>query len=624
MKPDSIEQSCARWQQAREAREYFDREAWKDLRFIAGKTLKPEEIMALESQNRDIPNHNYLDGLVQMTCGLEAQNRSDLEYLPKVKGTEGGAKAATKLYMNIRDENSADRQYSRQFQDVVKVGIGWHEVGYNPDPTGVEIIIRRENPFFVYPDPCGKEADMSDWIDMHRSKILYPHVLADLFPKFRNEIMNSRDCWGTDAGNYSHTSDWTGTYGDVAPASQWDDMGMSGAYGNYLMQGNRPRQIRAVERWYTQTDWAKVIKFRDGRTFEPDPDNKDQLLFLARALLSKQAKMLLGPVKRMRVAMFLPDDMIMLGDNETPLPHNRFPLIPMWGYEDEYGRPQGLIRQLRSPQRDINLRMAHLLKKALTRQTHYEVDAFTDLDQAIQALADPAGMVEYAADALRMGKVVIKDNLEATPLEGQILDRDISMIHEGSAITPELQGQSTNKTSGVAIDSQKQTGQTRLFTLLDNRNWCIEQSGALLLPMIRETYTEEQAIRSGVGPMGAKWLTINERMPDGTVSNNIAEFNGDIKVSLTNMQATHQMAMLEKLNNYLAALPPEMQIAFADKVAELAGMADDPDFMTRIQELQQMMLGGLPQQQAQPGQPMPDQGQGAPIAPQGMMMQGAA
>ena len=470
-KPDKLSTHLERWNAAVDSRRPWDKEARHDLKVLNGKTWTTDELAVFEEQGRDPTNYNLVAGTMRLVAGVEAQSRTDPAYLGRGPADQEGAQAATKAGMMVRDQNSSNRQLSRQFWDTIVTGIGWMEVAGDPDPYSIGILERRVNPFLVWGDPCGKEPDMSDWIDVFRSVVTYPERLALRFASYQSEILGAGDYTGEGNG-LSHSADWTLAHGDIPDVDQWDEMG--------LAQTEKPRQIRAVERWYRVEEWARLIRFRDGRVYEPNKldinraDDRALMQMLAGSLVSKEARLVKSLVPRIRVAIFLPDEGgCLLNDAESPYSHNAFPFVPMWAYEDEYGRPVGLVRQQRCPQRDFNARMAHMLKQALNTQTWFEEGAFVDEAEALSEIAKPNGNIRLTEGG--SGKVLDRNRLEAAPIESQMLEIDRNMIQEYSGVTPELMGQETNASSGTAIQSRQAQGQTRLYTLFDNRNWTQEQ-----------------------------------------------------------------------------------------------------------------------------------------------------
>lgn len=614
-KPDSLDTHCERWEQARDAREPWDREARLDLRTEAGKTWKRDELDVFASQGRDPADYNLVAGTLRLVEGVEAQNRSDAKYFPRGPSDKDGAEAATKAGMMVRDQNHGDRQLSRVFRDAIRVGVGYLEVAGDPDPYSIGILQKRVNPFHIWPDPCGKEPDQSDWLDMFRSVVTYPHLLANRFPKYKAEIMAAAQ-YGGEPGQMSHSSDYTDRTDDYPDVHLFEDS-LPGTVGYGT---NEPRQVRAVERWYRQEEWVQVVRWRDGRCIEPNPANLPQLQFLARALVSGEARLIRSLVDRFRIGIFLPD-----GDgrcllNDAPVNGDQrwFPFVPCWAYEDEQGRPMGLVRNLRYPQRSLNARMAHQLKRSLNGQIWFEMGAFPDEAEAVRELAKSNGVVRFNPGGL--AKAVRQDQIQSAPIEQQIIQFDQQMIQEWSGVTAEMMGQQTNATSGTAIQSRQAQGQTRLYTLFDNRNWCQERAAEITLSLMRQTFTGEMAIRITETSRGVDFITLNEQMPDGSVRNDLSQALLDAKVALTSAKATEQLQALESWTNFASQLPPDLQIFVAPFLAKLSQIPDSQQFIDELEQLKEAAKArmiGPPPGMMPPGAPGPmAPGPGGPMPPE--------
>lgn len=607
--PDKLDRHLARWQAAKEARLPWTRMARVDLRILSGKAWEPEEIETFRAQGRDVPNYNLVAPMINLVAGVESQNRTDYRYLPRGPQDVDGSAAVTKIAKFIQDQTDGDRQLSRQFWDAITTGVGWAELAYNPDPYGPQIIQRRVNQFDVWGDPHGREPDLSDYLDVFRSVVTYPEMLAKRWPRYRQDILSAASEFAGDPYNLSHSADWTNAHGDRPPMDLWDDPHLGTWSWDALQAGERPAQIRAVERWYKVEDWAKVVRLRDGSAIEVTPANAKEM---AQVLLAHDGtgrpygRLIHAVLPRIRVAVFLPDlpGGVLLADSESPYPHNRFPFIPMWAYEDDCGRPAGIVRQLWTSQRDFNARMASLLKRSLTGQLLFEEGAFVDEDEALAEFDKSNGRIRLAPGGLQ--KIMIRDNVQGAPIEEMILGMDRAMIQDYSGATAEQQGIQTGAKSGIAMQTQIVQGQTRLYTIFDNRNWTQEQLGRLMLPMIRETFTGEMAVRVTESNAGIDFVEINQ-LTDKGIRNDITTGEYDCKVSLTSMRDTQAVMALESITNLASQMAPDLQALFAPQIARLAAMATNlPESQQLIEDLelikqammQRLTGGGQPDPQA--------------------------
>jgi len=604
-KPDSIDRHLSRWNNAVAGRSEWAYEYYQNLRYLAGKTFTSVEEEVLRLQGRDRPNYNIIDGNIRLIEGMEARSRSDITALPRTPKDVDVANATTKSFFYFRDVNGADRQMSFAFRDMLRSGIGWVQVNDNPDPSKYPIGFRHIHASDVYTDPSGRSESMEDHLDCFRSVLAYPEAIAMRFPKFRDEVMNVPAFADGAAGILSGSGDYVDRHGDDPHVGQF-------GHGTHLYyEGMRSgdikhERIRIVERWYRQECFKRVVKMADGTVYDPDFKNPRMMEWLAGVLYRGEAKILGAIVPVMRVAVFIPDDTycgaLLLSDAESPLPHSDFPLIPLHGYADENGRPVGIIEQWRSPQRDFNLRVAHLLKRSIMSQVFFESGSFSNLSQAKKALSEMNGMIEMSPGAL--GKMQIRDNLSGSELEVRLQSQNLQLLQEWNGPGASLLGQKTPETSGIAIQAKQSSGQTRLFTLFDSRDWAWERAGYQVLSLMKARLTDEQVIRVTDSASGVEFITINEKQPDGSVVNDLASAALDLKVIPTDSKATESMATLEAISNLLTQSPPEFAAIFMPAIAKL--MPQSAEFVDEVKKVKDAILARLIPPEAPPNVPVVD------------------
>lgn len=604
---DDMRRHRSRWMDAREYREPWTREVLKDRKTLTGDVFNSFEKELFRLQERDVPNYNLAHQTIQIVAGIEAQNRSDLKFLPMGPDDIDAASAMTQLMKKVAGSNNLDHQTSLQFYDAATVGVGFLEVRKNTDPMGEPVYMGHVPTLDVWMDPAGRRMDIEDHSDIFIAKYLRPVQLARLFPKFGDEIMSLR---GEDMSmlELSYTADYTNQHGDYPNVSNEDVWG-GGRLDDFNRQG-RARVLQAVERWYRVDEWTSFVKFQDGRVIEipkdqTTPEAQRLLRKMAEALADGTAMRLDGSVKRIRYAVFCEE--LLLGDFASPYSHNRFPIVPMWSYQDDNGRPMGIARLLRSPMKDFNARMANMLKRALTRQTYAETGAFEDEDQAVEEMAMADGLIKLKPGGLK--RLMFKDDLNATPVEKGLLEVDLKMITDLSGVTQSLMGQQSQEISGVAINAKINQGQTGLFTLFDQRNFTMKRVGEIGMSVIQDEYTAPMAIRNNESNKGIEFLFINKQDPTtGLVLNNVAQAGFDVAVSDVPASASDRMAKFQALTTFLAPMPVEVKMVFAAKLALLADIPDAIDVASELDQLRQRMLGGAPAGPdggpvAQPGQP---------------------
>jgi hypothetical protein len=613
-----LAEHLGRWRFVRDARARWDREARIDRDYEAGKIWTEQELLRFAARNQTATRYQVIRPTINLVCGLEAQNRSDLKVLPRTEAHIDSAEARTKLTKMVTDVTQLGRQYSIAFRDTCIVGAGWVEEGYNPDPAAaIRIKIQRVAPELIYRDPAGTEQDLSRDLDIFRALWMRGEDLARLFPKFKKDILamcGLRADGDRSIESWSHSSDASNANGGQPPA--WGSIYAGGGnYGQQLsdhdMGIDRHRgQVQAVERWYRTYESQDYVRFKDGRVVEVTDENVQQL---AQHIVAGECGMpMTGTFAKMRVAVFAGE--ILLSDSPTPFKHDRFPFTPLWAYEDEYGQPCGIVRGIRDPAKEYNARRTSMLRKVMQQQYLVEPNAVGKggVDRMRRALASNESLIELGDNGLAGFKALERgDTLQ---VEADLLNQAKDEIKSTSGVVPELLGEAARATSGIGIQRLQQQGETGLYTLFDNRNWALKTTGEKLQSLIAETFTDEMAVRITDTGRGIEFLKVNQKQPDGSIANDITQDAFDVVLSLDNQSDTNSLARLEAMNAFLANADPAIKLAFAPEVAKLGGLGSDvvPKLEQLADQLLQRILGPQPGGAPPPGAPGPQVPPGPP------------
>lgn len=600
---DKLDRHYTRWEEAKDASQNQKREMFRDMQVLRGDVFSDKEKEVFKNQDREPPNYPLALPMVNVVCGTEGQNRTDVKIYPVGPGDVDGAKAMTQVIRKESRDVDLQRKLSQQFRHAVSVGIGWIRTGFSSYiDAPSELSLEVPDPLDVWVDPASRNPDLSDAKDLFVRKFLTPVQLARIFPQFSKEIAQLK---GVDADYLRglwHSADYANQTGDYPNVDS--DSYQLGDAGHHR---GRQKLIEAVERWYRIDRWIKAVKHKDGRYWEVGPTvNQDLLYWLSEQVLDGNAFEIEGMIRDIRYAMFAEN--LLLGDFASPHKHRRFPIVPMWGYQDEYGSPFGLVRVVRSAVKDFNARTANLLNRALKRQVWVEENAVDDIDKMIEEMSYSDGVITLKPGAISRNAVIFKDDLQASPLEGNLLSLSQRFVSDQAGVTEEMAGQKTNVESGVGIRQKISQSQTALYNLFDNRSWTQKTVAELMISDIQQVYTAEMAVRITENTKGVEWIFINKQDPTtGTILNDIRQATFDIEVGAVPMSANDRMAQFEALAQFLAPMPPEVKLLFASKMATLADIPDSEDVARKIEEFVNRMLGG--QGGAPGGQeiPTPDQ-----------------
>lgn len=593
---DTIREHQSGWKRACEARMPWTREAITDLKYESRKGWTPAELETFRLQNRIPTWFDIIRPMVNLVVGLEATNRSDITVLPRSPQHTAEAQAKTKLLKYETDASEMGWELTQTMRSACNTGIGWFETGLNPDAEAEKLLLQDVDAFCCYPDPNSRKPDYSDQREFYRAMWLEVQQLQLMFPDLADEIEGlvwGHEDWSAEEfggqQNLNYSSDYSNMYGDTPPVSMW-----GGQTSNY---GQRPayfddidthrRQLRAVERWYRKDTYTRLACLPDGRKFRVSQENARGL---AELLVEGQAYLDEGLVRNIRVAMFVGN--LLLGDNASPYEHREIPFTPLIAYLDDDHRPAGLVRMVRDPAKEYNTRRTHALRELMNRQLFYEKGTFADINQVADEIARPDGMIEVQPGKFDRWKYF--NDMEVVQGDVQMMETARTQVTDLSGVTKELAGQESNVTAGIAIQQRQSQGQTALYTIMDNRNHALKRIGRLADSVIAQVTPMNKAVRITGGTQGLDWLMVNQYDPEtGATDCDITQGNYDYAIAPTAERPTDSLSQLQMLKDFASSMPPQIQLAFAPKIAALANLPGGQDTVDQITKIADQMLTAM-------------------------------
>jgi len=304
-----------------------------------------------------------------------------------------------------------------------------------------------------------------------------------------------------------------------------------------------------------------------------------------------------------------------LVEGESPFKNDRNKAIDKYQviscHIDQDGDRYGFIRNLKSPQDEINHRSSKLLHLINVRQVKARTGAVPDIETARRELNRPDGWVEYDGNA---------DDLEiispALQMQGQaeLLQGAVDEI-ENFGPNPALLGsQGVGDASGRAIQLLQQAGIAELGPFIVRlRSWglrCYRQTWNLL----QQYWTTQRYIRISGNPKQVEFIAINaphgvDEYGQPVIANAIGELDVDIILDEGPDTVTLQQDVLQQITALAGsgvAIPPQAIIEMSDLPPEkkehlLHLMQPDPAMgqMQQFQmqaEMQKLQLQGQAQQ----------------------------
>lgn len=184
------------------------------------------------------------------------------------------------------------------------------------------------------------------------------------------------------------------------------------------------------------------------------------------------------------------------------------PLILVSAYVQRDNERQGVVRDMRPLQDEVNKRRSKLLHNLIARQIVMESGAVDDEREVRRELAKPDGIVK-----INPGK-----RFEPMPNNEEIVGHfnllaDIKADMDQMGPNAALTGRAGEQSSGRAILASQQGGQTEIATLLDRLRWFNIRVYRAIWDRVQQFWTEERWIRVTDDERNMRFVGLNRQVP---------------------------------------------------------------------------------------------------------------
>lgn len=514
-----------------------------------------EEEAELRGRGQSPTVYNEIKPMIDWLIGVERRTRTDFNVISAHDDSpeaDEDTKVKTKLLKYIAEANNVEFERSSAADDMFKAGLGWIEVGINPDPDEEPIYTRAESWRNMIYDSLGPRRDLTDARYLFRFRMVDLDIAIAHFPDKEAQLRAS--CVNSDADHYmdywnNKPIDDQGGYGTLPGKYQMYD---SDAWMN-----NTRERVMLIEAWYK----------------EPEKDS------------SKGVERL-----RMQMRCTIMTEKYIVMDTKSPYKHNRFPFVPYWAYRRKKDNaPYGPIRPVRGPQDSLNKRKSKALFILSTNQVIMEVDAVDKSSMTAEEVRDemraPDGFVTLAKGGL--GK--IKTNRENDVAVGhlQMAQEDQISIRNASGISSENLGRDSNITAGVALKAKAEQGGQLTAELFDNMLFGRQLEGELSLSLAEQYYDQPKVFSITGERTKRDYTRINQPDPQnpGQKLNDITERKAKYIIGEQAWKQSLQQAAFESLMQLLqtlAPVAPQVVMALLDTVFELADIPNKKLILQRV------------------------------------------
>lgn len=517
-----------------------------DADYFDGIQLSDDIISILEDRGQPIQVWNLTKSVINWAIGIEEKSRVDINVLPRRKQDEKDAKTKAKVIKYNADLNYAEYMRSEAFKHAVKVGVGWLDIGASANP---------DNPLYygnvdwrdVWFDNLGKRPDLSDWRYLFLERWVDLDIAKVLFEDRAEELENAAQDTNS---RYPYNPEDSFVFDDATD-------GVSSDYGmtfGQTIEGYRNR-VKIVHMQYRMPDNVKILNVKgeeygavDKVIYRPDDELHGHLVKYGYASLEDARRM------TMRHAFWC--NSIYLRDYATPYNHNRFSLVPIFCYRrDRDGMPYGMIRDLRSPQDDVNARKARAFFLMSTEKVVYEDGAIPGDIWAFKNEYDkPDGIPRVGNGAISQGKIKFIDGAALAEKHLEVGRDAERFMHNISGITPEQQGQSERDLSGVAIKALQSQGATTNSSAFQNYYFALQLAGEIELSNIEQFYNTQKTIRITGDQQQHEFVTLNGSNDRGEAVDSITRFKADFKISKSDYRETIRQGNLATIGEMINSL----------------------------------------------------------------------
>jgi len=567
----------ARYERARDNGhlDYVDM-ALKCDEYYQGDQWDPDDEAALESEGRPALTINTILPTVNTILGEQSTRRADIQFKPRRGGDADVAHTLTKLYMQIADNNKLDWVEQQVFSDgLIMDGRGYFDVRMDfSDHVEGEVRITSKDPLDILIDPDAKDADPKTWNEVFESKWMTLDEIEELYGKDKAErllfVAENGMSFGPDSVEYQETR-----FGDTETNDDYFGASVPGdeEYRNV-------KSLRVVERQHKKLSRASFFVDPDtgDQRQAPDewPENKNKKF-------AKQYNLTLISKVIRKIRWTVTCDQVVLHDDWSP--YNQFTVIPFFCYFRR-GRPFGVVRNLLSPQEQLNKiasQELHIVNTTANSGWMVESGSLVGMtsDDLEEHGAETGLVLEYARGTSPPTK--IQPNQIPTGLD-RIAQKAAINIKTISGVNDSMLGTDSAEVSGIAIQAKQNRGAIMIQVPLDNLRKSRQYLAESILNLIQTFYTEQRVIQvtNEDDPLKPREeMVVNQETPEGQVINDLTVGEYDVIVATAPARDSFDETQFAEA----LALRQAGVVVPDDAIIEYSHLARKGELATRIRQM---------------------------------------
>ena len=554
--------------------------------FYRGDQWDQVDLAALEAEGRPALTINTILPTVNTVLGEQSTRRADVQFKPRRGGDQDVASVLTKLYMQIADNNKLDWVEQTVFSDgLIMDGRGYFDVRMDfSDHVEGEIRITAKDPLDILIDPDAKEYDPKTWNEVFETKWMTLDEIEELYGKDKAEslrfVAENGNGFGRDSIEYEETR-----YGKTDTSQDYLGAAIPGNedYRNV-------RALRVIARQYRKMGRADFFVDPNTGDQREVPENWGEQK--AKKFAKQYNLSLISKVVR-RVRWTVTCDKIVLHDDWSP--YDDFTIVPYFAYFRR-GRPFGMVRNLLSPQEQLNKiasQELHIVNTTANSGWMVESGSLVGMtaDDLEEHGAETGLVLEYNRGS--NPPVKIQPNQIPTGLD-RISQKAALNIKTISGVNDSMLGSDGAEVSGIAIQAKQNRGVIMIQVPLDNLRKTRHYLAEKVLNLVQKFYTEQRVIQitNEDDPLKPREpLVINEMTPEGRVVNDLTLGEYDVVIGTAPARDSFdEMQFAEALNlrQVGVAIPDDAIIEYSH-LARKAELAKRIRMMTGVEQTPEQM-----------------------------------
>lgn len=564
--------------------------------FYRGDQWELDDLHALDNEGRPALTINTILPTINTVLGEQSTRRADVQFKPRRAGEADVANTLTKLYMQIADSNKLDWVEQQVFSDgLILDGRGYFDVRMDfSDHVEGEIRITAKDPLDILIDPDAKDADPKSWNEVFETKWMTLDEIEELYGKKKAEalrfIAENGAGFGRDSIEYEENR-----FGETDSSEDYFGAGIPGEdeYRNV-------KALRVIERQHKRM--TRVDCFVDPNTGDARDVPENWSDAKAKKFAKQYGLDIISKVKR-KVRWTVSCDHVVLHDDWSP--YNDLTIVPFFAYFRR-GRPFGMVRNLLSPQEQLNKiasQELHIVNTTANSGWMVESGSLVGMsaDDLEEHGAETGLVVEYNRGSNPPQK--IQPNQIPTGLD-RISQKAALNIKTISGINDSMLGSDSAEVSGVAIQAKQNRGVVMIQVPLDNLRKSRQYLAEKVLDLIQAFYTEQRIIMvtDESDPLKPREpMVVNEVTPEGQILNDLTLGEYDVVIATAPARDSFdevQFAEALNLRQVGVAIPDDAIIEYshlarkgelAKRIRQLTGQEPPTPEQAEVMAMQQQM-----------------------------------